>query len=153
MLQIQTMSQANPNYLQVVKLSSQATLPTKSSCQSAGFDLYSAYDYIIKPFGKRLIKTDIQICLPCGTYGRIAPRSSLALNNHIDIGAGVIDEDYRGNICIIIFNHSDKEFFVKKGDSVAQLICEKIEYPQLIEVSSLNVTKRNKRGLGQLTND
>jgi len=147
------MLQITTPYLQVVKLTNHATLPTKSSTQSAGFDLYSAYDYVIKPFNKKLVKTDIQICLPPGTYGRIAPKSSLAVNSHIGIGAGVIDEDYRGNICIIIFNHADQDFFIKKGDNVAQLICEKIEYPHLIEVSSLNITKRNKRGLGQNNNE
>ena len=76
----------------------------------------------------------IQIKVPRGTYGRVAPRSGLAWKNHIDIGAGVVDEDYRGNVGVVMFNHSDSEFIVKAGDRVAQLVCEKIEYPD-IEVS------------------
>ena len=62
---------------------------------AAGYDLYSAYDYEIPAHGKVIAKTDIQICVPDGTYGRIAPRSGLAAKNFIDIGAGVVDQDYR----------------------------------------------------------
>ena len=58
------------------------------------------------------IKDFLQIALPDGCYGRIAPRSGLAWNNHIDVGAGVIDQDYRGNIGIILFNFSDEDFQV-----------------------------------------
>jgi len=101
------------SYLQVAKLGDNATIPTQGSDLAAGYDLYSAYDYQIKPKNKCLIKTDIQICPPRGTYGRIAPRSSLALH-HLDVGAGVIDEDYRGNICVILFNHSNQDFYIKK---------------------------------------
>lgn len=55
----------------------------------------SAYKYIIPARGKELVKTDLQIEVPFGTYGRVAPRSGLAWKNHIDVGAGVIDADYR----------------------------------------------------------
>jgi dUTP pyrophosphatase len=77
--------------------------------------------------------TDLQIHVPEGFYGRIAPRSGLALHHHIDIGAGVIDENYRGNVAVILFNHSDKLFVINRGDRVAQLICEKVYYPVLEE--------------------
>lgn len=56
---------------------------------------HSAYKYIIPAHGKELVKTDLQIEVPFGTYGRVAPRSGLAWKNHIDVGAGVIDADYR----------------------------------------------------------
>jgi len=62
---------------------------------------YSAYKYIIPGHGKELVKTDLQIEVPFGTYGRIAPRSGLAWKNHIDVGAGVIDADYRYVLCIV----------------------------------------------------
>lgn len=70
----------------------------------------SAHDYVVPARGKELIKTDIAICVPHGTYGRVAPRSGLAWKNFIDTGAGVIDEDYRGNVGVILFNHSDQDF-------------------------------------------
>lgn len=83
-----------------------------------------------------------------GCYGRIAPRSGLAWKNHIDVGAGVIDEDYRGNIGVVLFNHSDQEFKVTKGDRIAQLICQRIDYPVLQEVTNLDNTSRGAGGFG-----
>lgn len=62
--------------------------------------------------------------------------------------AGVIDEDYRGNVGVVLFNHSDQDFVVKKGDRIAQLICEVIYYPELLEVDSLTETKRANDGFG-----
>jgi dUTP pyrophosphatase len=87
--------------------------------------------------------TDLQIHVPEGYYGSIAPRSGPALHHHIDVGAGVIDEDYRGNVTVILFNHSDKLFVINRGDRVAQLICEKVYYPVLEEeeVSAGNATE------------
>lgn len=83
-----------------------------------------------------------------GCYGRIAPRSGLAWKNHIDVGAGVIDEDYRGNIGVVLFNHSNEDFKVIKGDRIAQLICQRIEYPVLQEVTNLDNTSRGAGGFG-----
>ena len=136
------------NILQVVKLTDFATLPTCGSDQSAGFDLYAAYKDLVPAKSKKLIATDLQICVPHGTYGRIAPRSSLALNHFIDIGAGVIDADYRGNVYILIYNHDTKDFHIKHGDRIAQLICEKIKYPRIKEVLNLPPTKRDADGFG-----
>lgn len=62
--------------------------------------------------------------------------------------AGVIDEDYRGNVGVVLFNHSNEDFVVKKGDRIAQLICERIFYPVLEEVSTLTDTKRSDGGFG-----
>ena len=134
--------------LQVVKITDKATLPSKAYRNSAGHDLYSAYDYKIPAQGKKKIMTDIRVKVPEGTYGRIAPRSGPAMQNHISIGAGVVDEDYTGNLSILVFNLSNSEFDIKAGDSVAQLICEKIALPTLIEVTSLTQTERGEKGFG-----
>lgn len=96
--------------LRVKLLSKTARLPQRGSSKAAGFDLFSAEDTVIKPHGKALIKTDLSLAIPTNHYGRIAPRSSLAWKNHIDVGAGVIDEDYRGPLGIVLFNHSDSPF-------------------------------------------
>ncbi|CAL8143259.1 unnamed protein product [Orchesella dallaii] len=125
-----------------------AHVPTKGSKYAAGFDLKSAYEYTVPKRGSCLVKTDIQIKLPEGTYGRVAPRSGLALKNKIDVGAGVIDQDYRGNVGVILFNHGDEDFKIAEGDRVAQLICEKIEYPEIQEVESLDETERGEGGFG-----
>jgi len=139
----------NKNFqLKIVKLTNNATTPTKATSLAAGCDLYSAYDYNVPALGKLLVKTDLVISVPPGTYGRIAPRSSIALNHFIAIGAGVIDEDYRGNVSILVFNHSDTIFTIKKGDRIAQLICEKIEHPNICEVTSLDKTTRGEKGFG-----
>lgn len=108
----------------------------------------SAYEYKIPARGKQVVLTDIQIELPTGCYGRVAPRSGLAAKNFIDVGAGVIDEDYRGNVGVVMFNHADEVFEVKKGDRIAQLICEKIFYPDIEEVSTISTTERGAGGFG-----
>ncbi|CAK1593829.1 unnamed protein product [Parnassius mnemosyne] len=134
--------------LKFTRLSEHAFPPVKGSEKAAGFDLRSAYEYTVPAHGKGLIKTDLQIELPSGCYGRVAPRSGLAVKNFIDVGAGVIDEDYRGNVGVVLFNHSDQDFIVRKGDRIAQLICEKIYYPVLEEATSLSETKRSDGGFG-----
>nr|KAF6391825.1 deoxyuridine triphosphatase [Pipistrellus kuhlii] len=134
--------------LRFVRLSEHATAPSKGSARAAGYDLYSAYDYTIPPMEKTLVKTDIQIALPSGCYGRVAPRSGLAAKHFIDVGAGVIDEDYRGNLGVVLFNFGKEKFEVKKGDRIAQLICERIFYPEIEEVQVLDDTERGSGGFG-----
>jgi dUTP pyrophosphatase len=80
------MPSANESILRFAKLTDNAYTPTKGSQYAAGFDLYSAYDYVIAPQGKVLALTDIQIALPENCYGRVAPRSGLAHKNFIDVG-------------------------------------------------------------------
>ncbi|XP_005100347.1 deoxyuridine 5'-triphosphate nucleotidohydrolase [Aplysia californica] len=134
--------------LQFAKMTNQATTPTRGSALAAGYDLYSAYEYKIPARGKQIVKTDIQIALPDGCYGRVAPRSGLAAKHFIDVGAGVIDQDYRGNVGVVMFNFSEEEFVVNKGDRIAQLICERIYLPQLEELPSLDSTERGSGGYG-----
>ncbi|NWX13706.1 DUT protein, partial [Aegotheles bennettii] len=134
--------------LRFTKLSENAFAPSKGSARAAGYDLYSAYDCMIPPMEKAVVKTDIQIALPSGCYGRVAPRSGLAAKHFIDVGAGVIDEDYRGNVGVVLFNFGKETFEVKKGDRIAQLICERICYPELEEVQALDDTERGEGGFG-----
>ena len=70
----------------------------------------SAEDVVIPARGRGIAKTDLAIAIPPGTYARVAPRSGLAVKHFIDTGAGVIDEDYRGNVGVVLFNHSDQDF-------------------------------------------
>lgn len=134
--------------LQFAKLTENAFAPTRGSEKAAGYDLYSAYDYTIPSAGKTLVLTDIQIALPDGCYGRVAPRSGLASKHFIDVGAGVIDQDYRGNVGVLLFNHNNQLFEVKKGDRVAQLILEQIFLPDLQELPNLDDTNRGSSGFG-----
>ena len=103
---------------------------------------------VIPARGKELVKTDLSIAIPKDTYARIAPRSGLAWKHFIDTGAGVVDYDYRGNVGVILFNHADKDFEVKKGDRVAQMILERITTPEVVEVEDLEATERGAGGFG-----
>ncbi|KAK9503493.1 hypothetical protein O3M35_010038 [Rhynocoris fuscipes] len=134
--------------LRFVKLTDKAFAPMKGSPKAAGFDLRSAYQYVVPAHGKELVKTDLQIDVPENCYGRVAPRSGLAWKNHIDVGAGVIDADYRGNVGVVLFNHGNEDFIVQPGDRIAQLICERIVYPELKEVEVISETARGVGGFG-----
>lgn len=134
--------------LLVKKLSEFATLPTKGSKLAAGYDLYAAHDHVVKAMDKEMVKTDLQIALPPGCYGRVAPRSGLAWKHSIDVGAGVIDEDYRGPVNVILFNFGRNDFEIKRGDRIAQLICEKIQQADIREVEELDSTDRGANGFG-----
>ena len=134
--------------LRVKRINEKAILPTKGSVYAAGYDLYSSEDKIVPAKGKDLIKTSIIIAVPPGNYGRIAPRSGLAWKNFIDTGAGVIDCDYRGEVMVLLFNHSDVNFEVKHGDRIAQLIIEKITETYIEEIDNIDSTERGSGGFG-----
>jgi len=103
---------------------------------------------VVPARGKVLVDTDISMAVPDGTYGRIAPRSGLASKHMIDTGAGVIDADYRGQVKVLLFNHGEKDFEVKEGDRVAQLVLERIYTPEVVEVKELEESVRGAGGFG-----
>ncbi|ODV77609.1 deoxyuridine 5'-triphosphate nucleotidohydrolase [Suhomyces tanzawaensis NRRL Y-17324] len=123
------------NTLQVFLRSDRATLPTKGSAMAAGYDIYSAEAAVIPGHGQGAVATDISVIVPYGTYGRVAPRSGLAMKHGISTGAGVVDADYRGEIKVILFNHSDKDFKIEKGDRIAQMVLEKIINADIRQIS------------------
>ena len=133
--------------IRVAKNSENAIIPTRGSVDAAGWDLYASESILIEPHGKGLIKTDITIEIPSGFYGRVAPRSGMSWKKHTDIGAGVIDADYRGTIGVVMFNHSSIDLNIEKGDRVAQLIIEKINMNPLEVVNLENLTG-TERGAG-----
>lgn len=97
---------------------------------------------------KAMVPTDLSIACPPGTYARIAPRSGLAVKNFIDVGAGVVDEDYRGPLNVVLFNFGKQDFVIKKGDRIAQLILEKIAMAEVLETEELDETVRGAGGFG-----
>ena len=96
-----------------------AELPQRGSAHAVGYDIFSAEDCVVKAKDKLLISSGISMAIPLGHYGRMAPRSGLAVKKFIDVGAGVIDPDFRGEIKILLFNFSDEDFHVKKGERCA----------------------------------
>ncbi len=133
----------------IKKLSDKATIPTQGSSEAAGYDLYAAEDNVVYSMSRTLVKTNISIAIPEGYYGRIAPRSGLAFKHGIDVLAGVIDSDYRGDISVILFNTStNSEFKIKAGDRIAQIIIEKCHNVHWDIENELNDTDRKEKGFG-----
>lgn len=135
--------------INVKKLSENAIIPTQGTSFAAGYDLYAAEDAVVVCGTRKLIKTNISMEITPGYYGRIAPRSGLAYKNGIDVLAGVIDSDYRGDIGVILYN-TDKniDFTVKKGDRIAQIIFEACYTATLNNVDNLDNTLRQAGGFG-----
>lgn len=140
--------------LKVFLRSEKAKLPTKGSALAAGYDLYSAEPSLVPAQGQAMISTDITVCVPIGCYGRVAPRSGLAAKHGISCGAGVVDADYRGEIKVILFNHSNKDLEIQQGDRIAQLVLEKILITevQAISAEELDTTVRGEGAFGSTGN-
>ena len=138
----------NFGHLYVKKIRNTAAIPRRGTEDAAGYDIASAEETVVPAKGKTVVKTGISIAVPDGCYGRLAPRSGLAVKKHIDVGAGVINADHRGEIGVVLFNHSEEDFQIKQGDRIAQLILEKIETPPTKETADLLSTVRGKEGFG-----
>lgn len=138
--------------LQFVKLHASATAPSKGSMQSAGYDLASAQKVVIEPRCRMLVKTGLAVAVPLGCYGRVAPRSGMALKFGIDTMAGVIDGDYRGDVGVILINLGTTAFEINVGDRIAQLILERIEpnaqVQEVATVADLGLSERGTGGFG-----
>ena len=135
--------------MEVKLLNTLARLPRRASAGAAGYDLTSTESVTIYPGTRGTVSTGLAVKLPPGVYGRIAPRSGLAVKNGIQVGAGVIDADYRGEIKVLLFNHSsDHVFNISPGDRIAQFICERCELPEVILVDELDETERGEGKFG-----
>lgn len=138
--------------LGIKRLTPDAILPTRGSVDAVGYDLYSIEDCNILPGNRHLVGTGIATLLPVGVYGRVAPRSGLAVKHGIQVGAGVVDPDYTGEVKVVLFNHGDRDFEIKKGDRIAQLVLERCETPPVEEVVSVEETERGSGGFGSTGN-
>lgn len=134
--------------LKFKRLNSAATLPVRSSAQAAGLDLHSVEKLQIQPHQRAAVKTGLSVAIPENTYGRIAPRSGLAFKSGIDVLAGVIDADYRGELICVLINHGNDPFTIAPGDRIAQLIVEQIITPNPEWTTQLDPTVRSDQGFG-----
>ena len=135
-----------------------AKLPTRMTAGSAGLDLFAIENIEVPPttyvtnghadVGRALIPIGIKIELPSGTVGRIASRSGLSVKSNLEVGAGWIDSDYRGEINVELKNFSSKPYNVRVGDRVAQLVILPIVDIKVEAVVSLKETERNSSGFG-----
>ena len=135
------------NQFQVKLNYEDAQAPTRGSDEAAGYDLYSYESETVASNQIKLIDTGISIRVPEGTYGRIAPRSSVSKKG-ILVNAGVIDRDYRGPVKIMLHNLSNNDYVINKNDRIAQLILEQIKTPPVQLVEELDDTERGDGGFG-----
>ncbi len=127
-------------------------LPKYETSGSAGMDLLAAIDVpiILKPGEINLIKTGIAIALEKGYEAQVRPRSGLALKNGITVlnTPGTIDSDYRGEVCVILINHSKQDFTITRGMRIAQMVIAACVQAQIVEVNNLDETTRGAGGFG-----
>ena len=125
-----------------------AIMPSKGTPYSAGWDMYSAETVRIKPNTRALISTDIIVQLPLNTYGQLKSKSSMAYSG-LDVCAGVIDQDYRGRVKVLLHNSAIyPEYLVNIGQQIAQLIVIPIEPRVAIKVEQTDETERGTGGFG-----
>lgn len=134
--------------LRFKKLDPNAVLPTRGSPAAAGLDLYSIEAVSLNPNQRSLVRTGLAVAIPEGFYGRVAPRSGLATKNGIDVLAGVIDADYRGEIQCLLHNTGDEVVELPPQTRICQLIIEKIITPTPEFVDDLTNTTRGSGGFG-----
>lgn len=135
------------NHIQFKKVIPTALIPERQSLGAAGFDLHAAEDVVV-PVGDRvMVPTGIAAALPFGTVGLIRDRSGEAWKHGISVKAGVIDEDYRGEIKVILHNDGDQARHYQAGDRIAQMIVT-IYVPAAVEVDELSDTQRGEGGFG-----
>lgn len=138
---------ATGQILKINILSPQGRIPERKTPGSAGLDIYAAEKVTIPSYGQATVPTHIKMALPEGTYGQLASRSSLAVKGITVIG-GVIDNDYRGEVGVILQNCSMEDYKVKVGDRIAQLIVVPILMPHVVVTSELLDTSRGDGGFG-----
>jgi dUTP pyrophosphatase len=134
--------------LNFMKLEPRAILPTRGSAASAGLDLYSIEAVSLAPAQRAIVRTGLAVAIPEGFYGRLAPRSGLATKRGLDVLAGVIDADYRGEIGCLLHNTSAETIELAEKTKICQLIIEKIITPQAVWADELENTERGSGGFG-----
>ena len=124
------------------------SIPQYAHAGDAGADITASEKIAIPPRERTLVSTGVRLEIPEGYVGLLWPRSGLAVKKGIDCGAGVIDSHYRGEVKVLLFNHSDNEFQIEPGDRIAQILIQKVERVEFHLVDQLNETARSDAGFG-----
>ena len=137
--------------IKIAKLYEDAIIPEYFN-EASGADIYSREEYILKPGSIQLISTGLKVEVPKGYEMQIRPKSGLALNYGLTVlnTPGTIDSDYRGEINVILINHSNKDYKIKKDQKVAQVVIQKVERAQfkIVKEHELSKTERDIGGFG-----
>lgn len=130
------------------KLSKYAKRPVRGSDKSAGYDIHTLDNYLLEAGERRLFKTGVFLAeLEEDSYIRLEPRSKLANKYGINVLGGVIDCDYRGEICVILHNTGDYFYEFKVGEAIAQFTVVKIKHPEMTIVEEVEETERGSSGI------
>ncbi len=136
--------------IKIQKIHPNALIPKYQTDGSSGFDLHAVEEVMIKPHGVGLVKIGICLSLEVGYELQVRTRSGLALNHQVMVlnSPGTVDNDYRGEIKVILANLSDKDFKVQVGDRIAQGVVQKTYKAEFIECERLDETSRGSGGFG-----
>ncbi|WRA32880.1 dUTP diphosphatase [Helicobacter pylori] len=136
--------------IKIQKIHPNALIPKYQTEGSSGFDLHAVEEVTIKPHGVGLVKIGICLSLEVGYELQVRTRSGLALNHQVMVlnSPGTVDNDYRGEIKVILANLSDKDFKVQVGDRIAQGVVQKTYKAEFIECERLDETSRGSGGFG-----
>lgn len=134
--------------LSIRRLRHDAILPVRSTPHAAGLDLFACEAAQIPAGRHGVVSTGIAIALPEDCVGLVWPRSGLSLKHGIGTLAGVIDSDYRGEIKVVLMNNGDRDYEIQKGDRIAQLLIQKIQLIDPVEVDVLPDSSRGESGFG-----
>ena len=120
-----------------------AIVPLRATSGSAGYDLFSSMNKLIKSHSYDLIRTNLILKIPTGFYGQISGRSGLAPKYSIAAHNGVVDSDCRGVVCAVLFSNSDKDYQVLSGQLIDQIILSETETIKFIKLSQIDKIKRD----------
>jgi len=136
--------------LKIKKLNNLAVVPKYQTEEAAGFDLHSTDELTIKPGERKLVGTGLAFEIPVGYEIQIRPRSGLAYKHGITVlnTPGTIDSDYRGEIKVLLINHSNEEFKINIGERIAQAVIKEVVQTTFVEVVELSDTVRGAGGFG-----
>lgn len=134
--------------LRFKKLDPRAVLPKRGSALAAGLDISSIEAIGLGAKQRVSARTGLAVAIPPGFYGRVAPRSGLAARKGLDVLAGVIDSDYRGEICCLLYNTGEEMITLPAGSKICQLIIEQIITPEAAWATDLDETARGAGGFG-----
>ncbi|MBD0020885.1 MULTISPECIES: dUTP diphosphatase [Gordonia] len=145
------MSAEPASVIAIRRLDPDLPLPTRAHPGDAGVDLCSVADLELPPGHRRLVGTGVAVAIPVGMVGLIHPRSGLAARTGLSIvnTPGTIDAGYRGEIKVCLINHDpDTPIAIARGDRIAQLVVQRVELPEFVEVDELDDTSRGSGGYG-----
>lgn len=131
-----------------IMLDEGAILPTRAHAQDAGLDLYSREDRVIFPGDSAIFDTGVHVALPAGTFGKLESKSGLNCKYDIVSCGGVIDSGYTGSIAVKLYNLGNREYMIRQGQKIVQMIVQPCLVPELEQVDRLSDTDRGNNGFG-----